>query len=395
MTTRCYRYLIVGGGMTAAAACRGIRAHDTAGTIGLVAAEPHPPYKRPPLTKGLWKNADEDSIWCAYDEATVDARFGRRIVGLDLAARRAEDDRGDGYSYERLVLATGGRARAVREWGGGVVYFRTLDDYRRVRGRADAGARFVVIGGGFIGSEITAALVGDGCSVTMVFPGSSIGGRVFPIELAAAVTEEYRVRGVEVMVGASVRGVERDGDTMRVRLADDCVLEADEVVAGLGIEPNVELAVAAGIAVDGGIVVDEYGRVDGREGVFAAGDVARFPESALGELVRVEHEDHAITHGRVVGANAAGAAEPYDHLPFFYSDLFDFGYEAVGAVDARAATRAHWTEPGKKGVFAYVDDAGRPRGFLLWGIFGRVDTARELIRAGAPIDEGALAKLAG
>ena len=293
------------------------------------------------------------------------------------------------------MLATGGRARVVPGWGDGVVYFRTLDDYRRVRARADAGARFVVIGGGFIGSEITAALVGDGCSVTMVFPGAGIGGRVFPAELAAAVTEEYRARGVEVVAGTSVEGVERDGDVMRVRLADDRMLEADEVVAGLGIEPNVELAAAAGITVDGGIVVDEYGRVDGREEVFAAGDVARFPESALGELVRVEHEDHANTHGRAVGANAAGAAEPYDHLPFFYSDLFDFGYEAVGAVDARAVTRVHWTEPGTKGVVAYVDDAGRPRGFLLWGIFGRVDDARGLIRAGAPIDGDALAALAG
>jgi 3-phenylpropionate/trans-cinnamate dioxygenase ferredoxin reductase component len=392
---RNYRYLIVGGGMTGAAACRGIREHDADGTIGLVGDDPHLPYKRPPLTKGLWKNSDEGSLWCSLDEATVDARPGRRIVGLDLAARRAADDRGDEYAYERLVVATGGRARVVPEWGGGVVYFRTLDDYRRVRARADAGARFVVIGGGFIGSEITAALVGDGCSVSMVFPGAGIGGRVFPAELAAAVTEEYRARGVEVVAGASVAGVERDGDVMRVRLADDRVLEADEVVAGLGIEPNVELAAAAGIGVDDGIVVDEYGRVDGREGVFAAGDVARFPESALGKLVRVEHEDHANTHGRAVGANAAGAAEPYDHLPFFYSDLFDFGYEAVGAVDARAATRAHWTEPEKKGVVAYVDDAGRPRGFLLWGIFGRVDDARRLIRAGAPIDEDALATLAG
>ena len=117
--------------------------------------------------------------------------------------------------------------------------------------------------------------------------------------------------------------------------------------------------------------------MSGREEVFAAGDVARFPESALGELVRVEHEDHANTHGRVVGANAAGAAEPGDHLPFFYSDLFDFGYEAVGAVDARASTRIHWTEPRKKGVVAYVDDAGRPRGLLLWGI----SPGRRLARA--------------
>ena len=250
------------------------------------------------MTKVLWKNADETSIWCGYDAATVDVRLGRRIISLDLAARRAADDRGDEYAYERLVLATGGRARVVPEWGGGVVYFRTLDDYRRVRARADAGARFVVVGGGFIGSEITAALVGDGCSVTMVFPGAGIGGRVFPPGLAAAVTDEYQARGVEVVAGASVASVERDGDVMRVRLADGRVFEADEVVAGLGIEPNVELAAAAGIAIDGGIVVDEYGRAGGREEVFAAGDVARFLEPALGDLVRVEHEACELARSR-------------------------------------------------------------------------------------------------
>ena len=181
---------------------------------------------------------------------------------------------------------------------------------------------------------------------------------------------------------------------MRVRLADDRVLEADEVVAGLGIEPNVELAAAAGIAVDGGIVVDEYGRVDGAKGcsrramsrVSGAGARRAGAGRARGSC------EHARSRR---GRERGRGREPYDHLPFFYSDLFDFGYEAVGAVDARAATRAHWTEPGKKGVFAYVDDAGRPRGFLLWGIFGRVDAARGLIRAGAPIDEDALAKLAG
>ena len=133
MTTRSCRYLVVGGGMTAAAACRGIRAHDADGTIGLVGDDPHPPYKRPPLTKGLWKNSEEGSIWCSFDQATVDVRLGRRIVGLDLAARRAADDRGDEYAYERVVLATGGRPR-----GDAVVYSAPLtitDACARVRTR--------------------------------------------------------------------------------------------------------------------------------------------------------------------------------------------------------------------------------------------------------------------
>jgi NADPH-dependent 2,4-dienoyl-CoA reductase/sulfur reductase-like enzyme len=153
------------------------------------------------------------------------------------------------------------------------------------------------------------------------------------------------------------------------------------------------LAEAAGLPVDDGIVVDEYGHVDGD--VFAAGDVARFPLLALGKTGRVEHEDHANTHGRLVGANAAGAHERYDHLPFFYSDLFDLGYEAVGELDSRGDTVELWLEPNRKGIVAYVDAAARPRGFLLWNVWGAVEPARELIRAGEPVDEGTLRGLAG
>jgi NADPH-dependent 2,4-dienoyl-CoA reductase/sulfur reductase-like enzyme len=131
--------------------------------------------------------------------------------------------------------------------------------------------------------------------------------------------------------------------------------------------------------------VDELGRAGGRDDVFAAGDVARFPVAALGGTRRVEHEDHANTHGRVVGANMAGAAQPYDHLPFFYSDLFELGYEAVGDVDSRLDTVAEWADPNRKGVVAYVDGDGKARGFLLWDAWGKVDSARELIRAGAVV----------
>ena len=157
------------------------------------------------------------------------------------------------------------------------------------------------------------------------------------------------------------------------------------VVAGLGIVPATDLAESVGLEVDDGILVDEYGRAGGREDVFAAGDVARFPAPALGGTRRVEHEDHANTHGRAVGANMAGANTPYDHLPFFYSDLFELGYEAVGDVDSRLATVAEWAEPNRKGVVAYVDDAGKARGFLLWDVWGKVDASRELISAGAVV----------
>jgi NADPH-dependent 2,4-dienoyl-CoA reductase/sulfur reductase-like enzyme len=163
-------------------------------------------------------------------------------------------------------------------------------------------------------------------------------------------------------------------------------LEADAVVAGLGVVADTELAEAVGLEVDDGIVVDEYGRVPGHDDVFAAGDVARFPVPALGISLRIEHEDHANSHGRAVGANMAGANAPYEHLPFFYSDLFDLGYEAVGIVDSRLEVVENWQEPYRKGVVTYVED-GRPRGVLLWNVWDRLDDARDLIRAG----EGALA----
>jgi len=379
------RYLIVGGGMTGDAAAKSIREHDANGSITLVGDDPQPPYKRPPLTKGLWSGGDEAKIWCGTADAGVDLRLGRRIVSVDVDARRAADDQGEEYAWEKLLLATGGRPRQL-DGADGVVYFRTLDDYRRVRAQAVEGARFVVIGGGFIGPEIAAALNGAGCHVTMVFPEAGIASRLLPAGLSAFVAGYYRERGVEVLAGETVAAVSHGG----VRTGSGRTLEADGIVAGLGIEPNTELARDSGLAVDGGIVVDEYGRAGGREHVFAAGDVASFPSPVLGGRFRIEHEDHAKTHGRIVGANMAGAEIPYDHIPFFYSDMFDLGYEAVGDVDSRLTTIARWDEPDRKGVVAYVDDASRPRGFLLWNTWDKVEAARDLIRAAQPIGEAML-----
>jgi NADPH-dependent 2,4-dienoyl-CoA reductase/sulfur reductase-like enzyme len=383
------RYLIVGGGLTADAACKGIREVDPDGTIMLVGEEAYAPYARPPLSKGLWKGDAESTIWRGTARLGVDVRLRRRIIALDLREQVATDGEGQRYGYDRLLLATGGRPRRL-PFGDDVIYFRTFDDYRHLRTLADHGSRFVVIGGGFIGSEIAAALARTGCSVTMVFPEPGIGWRIFPAELSVALNDYYRNRGVKLLPGASVVGIERD----RITLGDGRMLEADAVVAGIGIEPNVELAAEAGLPVTNGIVVDALGRVGGRREVFAAGDVARFPVRALGGDLRVEHEDHAKSHGRRVGANMAGAAEPYDHLPFFYSDLFDLGYEAVGELDSQRQTVVELGELGDEGLVYYLDAEGGPRGVLLWNLFGHVDEARELIQAGQPIRPGALAERA-
>jgi NADPH-dependent 2,4-dienoyl-CoA reductase/sulfur reductase-like enzyme len=213
---------------------------------------------------------------------------------------------------------------------------------------------------------------------------------VLPGDLAEFVTGYYREHGVEVLTGETVAGV----GPAAVRTGSGADLQADVIVAGLGLVPATELAEAAGLTVDNGIVVDDRGRVDGRDDVFAAGDVAQFPIPALGRSGRVEHEDHANSHGRAVGANMAGADTPYEHLPFFYSDMFDLGYEAVGELDSRLPVVAWWQEPNRKGVVAFVDEERRPRGVLLWDVWGKTDAATELIRAGNPVDEDALAALA-
>jgi 3-phenylpropionate/trans-cinnamate dioxygenase ferredoxin reductase component len=373
-------YLIVGAGMTGDMAAKGIREHDSDGSITLIGAEPHAPYKRPLLTKGLWQGAPEEKIWREPAEG-VDLVTGRRIVSLDLAARRATDDAGEEYSWEKLLLATGAKPREI-PGADGVIWFRTLDDYHRLRATAPEGSHVVVIGGGFIGSELAAGLVGNGCRVTMLFPEPGIGFRLFPLGLSTFLADYYRKKGVDVRTEELVSAASGS----RVETESGLRLDADAVVAGLGVVADTELAESAGLEVDDGIVVDEYGRVPEHENVFAAGDVARFPVRALGTTMRIEHEDHANSHGKAVGANMAGADAPYDHLPFFYSDLFDLGYEAVGRVDSRLEVVEDWQEPNRKGVVTYVED-GKPRGVLLWNVWDKLDAARDVLRAG----EGAVA----
>jgi NADPH-dependent 2,4-dienoyl-CoA reductase/sulfur reductase-like enzyme len=377
-----YPYLIVGGGMTADAAVRGIREMDPTGAIGLIGAEADPPYARPPLSKALWKGEPLETVWRKTGDAGVTLHLGRRAMTLDPRGRRVTDDAGAGYTFDRLLLATGGTPRRLPFGGDRVIYFRTLDDYRRLRALADRKQAFAVIGGGFIGSEIAAALATSGCKVTMLFPEDGIGARLFPASLARFVTDYYREKGVDVKTGVTVSAIHHRGAKLAIEAGNGPPMVVDAVVAGLGIVPATDLAQAAGLTVDNGIVVDEHLRTSHPD-VFAAGDVARFHAPTRGTRLRVEHEDNALTMGRAAGRAMAGDTTPYAHLPFFYSDLFDLGYEAVGEMDPRGETVADWKEPFREGVVYYLS-AGRVRGVLLWNTWGQVDAARALTAEPGP-----------
>jgi NADPH-dependent 2,4-dienoyl-CoA reductase/sulfur reductase-like enzyme len=377
-----YTYLIIGGGMAGDAAVRGIREVDERGTVGLLGAESHQPYNRPPLTKGLWKDQPEEQIWRGTAELGAELHLGRRAVALDPRARTVRDDRGASYGYDKLLLATGGAPKRLPMGDDDIIYLRTFDDYRRLREQAARRERFIVIGGGFIGAEIAAALAINGRRVTMLFQEPGIGGLIFPSSLSAFLNTYYREKGVDVRPQEMAAGYERRGETRVLRTKSGVEIAGDGVVAGLGITPNAGLAEQAGLRVDGGIVVDEHLRTTD-PAIFAAGDAANFYNPTLGHRLRSEHEDNANTMGQAAGRNMAGRMEPYHHLPFFYSDLFDLGYEAVGDVDSRLETVEDWKEPFREGVVYYLSE-GRVRGVLLWNVWEQVDNARALIAEAGP-----------
>ncbi|HET9221372.1 MAG TPA: FAD/NAD(P)-binding oxidoreductase, partial [Roseiflexaceae bacterium] len=203
-----YPYLIVGGGMTAAAAIQGIRELDSSDAIGLIGREQHPPYQRPPLSKALWKGKTLERIWIDVAQQGADLHLGRKAHTLDVERKRVTDDNGTIYTFDKLLLATGGTPRHV-DWGSdNIIYYRTLDDYQRLRALAERGQHFAVIGGGFIGSEIAAALAMNGKDVTLLFPGTGIGAHIFGPDLSAFLNEYYRQHNVEVLPGETAVGLE-------------------------------------------------------------------------------------------------------------------------------------------------------------------------------------------
>ena len=386
-----YDYVIVGGGLAGASAIQGIRELDTARKILMICAEAHLPYDRPPLSKQLWfgKQKVEDIFLhdqAFYDQQAVTLLLGATAVKLDSDKKTITTTNGETYGYGKLLLATGSIARHLAIPGGdleGICYFRSLDDYLRTRSVAEAGKSALVVGGGFIGSELAAALSINKLNVTMIFPEASLCSRVFPDYLAQAMLRRFQERGINVLAADKPDSFSRNGDKFVTHTDNGETIESDMVIVGVGVTPEMELAKSGGLQVGNGIVVNEYLETSNPD-IYAAGDNALFPYQALGQQMRLEHWDNSLSQGKWAGRNMAGAHEPFIYQPFFFSDLFELGYEATGEVDSRLETFADWQKENDTGVIYYLRD-GKVRGVMMCNVWDKIEVARELIRKGESV----------
>jgi NADPH-dependent 2,4-dienoyl-CoA reductase/sulfur reductase-like enzyme len=382
-----YDYVIVGAGLAGVSALKGIREEDSEGSILLVGKEDSIPYHRPPLSKDLLlgnKTVEEIKIVEEdyYSDEGIELKLGTEVTEIDPDNNKIRDDRGDSYGYGKLLLATGGSPRKLDVPGGKmdeVSYYRYLDDYMTLNKQLETASKAIVVGGGFIGSEVAAGLNQNDIEVSIVFPEDYLLERILPEELAVAVQKDYENRGVNVLDGENVTRIGKASDELELKTEEGTVVRGDMLVAGIGISPSVELAKSAGLEVDDGVKVDELLRTSD-EDIYAAGDNAYFPFPALGESTRIEHWDNAKSQGKLAGKNMAGAGNPYDYVPYFFSDLFDFGFEAVGDVNSELETFMDWKEEGEKGVGYYLSEDGKVRGVLLLGVWGAKGDARELVK---------------
>jgi NADPH-dependent 2,4-dienoyl-CoA reductase/sulfur reductase-like enzyme len=395
------RYCIVGGGYAAAAAIEGIRAHDPNGSILLFTRENHRPYRRPLLSKDLWYGTAtierlpmHPDHW--YDEHQVEVRLRHEVIEVDADHRTLYDERGGQVGYGDLLLATGCRPRRLRAEGAetpGVGYFRDLEDYLALEGRMDRLQHITLVGGGFTSIEMAAALRSRGKEITLVIADEYPLHRMLPRELGLPLLDFLRDLGVETVSGDVLAKVEESVGLVRARTYLGNELETQLILVDQGGEPLVDLAEAAGIAIDDGIVVNEFGRTSDPH-VWAAGDVAEFPYQTLGQIMRIEGADHAEAHGRAVGANMAGANQRYDHIPIKWFRVGEMQFEGVGELWARLDTELRWIEPGREGAVFYLRDEVI-RGVLLINVHERIDWARALIREARPTTSAERASLLG
>jgi 3-phenylpropionate/trans-cinnamate dioxygenase ferredoxin reductase subunit len=388
MAEQSFMYIIVGGGLAGTSAIEGIRELDKKGEILLIAGEKHPPYDRPPLSKKLWfgkKKVEEIFLHDEkfYDQNGITVKIGTRVASLDVPKKIMADDKDNTYGFNKLLLATGGVPRTLPIPGGnleGICYYRYLDDYLRIRQEASAGKSAVVIGGGFIGSEMAAALSINKVDVTMIFPDPYLVNRVFPEYLGRAIQDQYRSRGIRILANEQPSVFSKNANKFTTYTLSGKKIESDMVIVGIGIAPSLDLARNAGLQTANGIIVDEYLQAS-LPGIYAAGDNTFFPYQVLGKQTRIEHWDNALNQGKWAGRNMAGAREPFTYMPYFFSDLFEFGYEAVGEVDAQLETFADWQKENDTGVIYYLKD-GKVRGAMMCNVWEKVEAARTLIRKG-------------
>lgn len=376
-----FDHVIIGAGMAGAKALAAIQEKAPDASVALFGREPDAPVYRPDLSKTLWLDDDaslEKSTLVPGDDGAL--HRGEQVVRIDPAAHEIELEGGERVGYGSLLLATGSSPRTLEGLAPGerVIYYRTAADYRALRALAQPGSRVVVVGDGYIGTEIAAALSQSGVEVTLVASGATVMTHLFPTDLAQFATKQLTDHGVEIVDGR-LAGGEVAGDGVRVRLEDGTTRDASAVVIGIGVQPNTKLAKDAGLTLDeGGIVVDDHLRTSA-EDVYAAGDIAVFDDPVLGRR-RVEHADAAESMGEAAGRIMAGDGEAYAHTPFFWSDLYDFGWEAIGEVITQHETVEDWADDDfGQGVVYYHED-GKVRGVLLWNVWDSTPKALEVMQ---------------
>jgi 3-phenylpropionate/trans-cinnamate dioxygenase ferredoxin reductase component len=333
--------VIVGAGQAGAWAAATLRDEGFEGRVVLIGDENHVPYERPPLSKEVLAGDEAPETThmhdrAFYDEKAIELRLGITAEAIDLDGHRVRLSDGDDVAYDKLVLATGARARQLPVPGAdlaGVHTLRGIDDMAAIRSDIGDGAHAVIIGGGYIGLEVAATARKLGCRVTVLEAMERVMNRVVAPEIGEFYADVHRQNGVEFRLGVGVEAFEGDGRAARVRCADGTALEGDLFIVGVGAIANVELAEAAGLAVDNGIVVDEFGRTSNPD-VVAAGDVSNHPNPILGRRVRLESWQNAQNQAIATARALVGDGEPYAEVPWFWSSQYDLNLQMVGLPDA-------------------------------------------------------------
>ena len=329
--------LIIGSGQAGGRAAEALRMGGHAGPITVIGTESHPPYERPALSKEFLNDASFEQIawvrpadWYAANGVTL--RAGRTAMRIDRAHRIVELDDGSRSAYDTLILTTGARARPLVVAGGDhplVSYLRTIEDSQRLQRRLRPGAHIVVIGAGVIGLEVAAAARSRGCAVTVLELGDLPMARAIPSLLGSFYADLHRAKGVDLRTATSVDHITDENGRAMVHTGDGDALPADAVVVGIGVVPNVDLAQSAGLEIDNGIAVDEYGRTKDAA-IYAAGDVTSHFNPLLGRRVRLESWQNAQNQAIAVARNILGAVTPYAEVPWFWSDQFESNLQIAG-----------------------------------------------------------------
>ncbi|QHF44505.1 pyridine nucleotide-disulfide oxidoreductase [Pseudomonas sp. S35] len=353
--------IIVGAGHAGGRAALTLREEGYTGRLVLIGDEPHVPYERPPLSKSLLQGTADLAACSLCDSARL-AELGiehiaaNPVTQLEPQHHRLQLADGQWLAYAGLLLATGGRARRLPQAQANVLYLRTHDEALALRSALVPGTRLVIVGGGFIGLEVAATARGLGCQVTVLEAGPRLAGRVLAPVISAALLDLHRAQGVDVRLNVALQSIHDDA----VQLVDGQRLPCDWVVVGIGMQPNLELAAHAGLEVGQGIRVDAHLRTSAPD-IYAAGDVCEFRLDGLYQ--RQETWRNAEAQGRHAALNMLGREVPFEAIPGFWSDQYDWGVQTVGAMTPHMISR---TLPAGGLLLFYLDADGHLQGACGW-----------------------------